>query len=685
MKKTYLPLQVTATLLMAWLAYGVYGDLVARYAGMISGVRLPFTLLVYVAFALGSAVIGLISIWKPALLSLPTRWRAALPAWLLWLIALALSAAVCWLFLYSKYSVVFSGFYVRLLIYMVAITTMAWLASARHPQPYTWRATLAAIIVFGSLFTLLYALRDVVDAPLGLEWSEGNRLWIYSTWFGEYLFQRDSTQRIYVYIDSARQILWGLPWLLGQISIVVARLWNAILFTVPYFVLGVYLVYDKKGKWTHWLLFGLWAMLFLNQGPIYTPLILSATLIAATRRTPYWLAFVLTILASHYAQAARSTWMFAPAIWVVLVWFLRPAERSASPGAFAGNPLGKFLQWDRLGKQWRQAFGLGIAGLIGAYVMPFLMINAYRVFIEGKQMVQTFSAEVVSSQVSAQPLLWDRLWPNATFAPGIVWGLVLAAGPLVVLLLWLIISGRWALTLWQKLCLAAAFFSTLTVGMIASVKIGGASNLHNLDMFLVTLVFSSGLAWNATREKPIFNFRSQPFLINVLLLAILIIPASVKWFEATPREVPDRFKVDEAINAIQVNADRYKPQGDILFIDQRQLLTFGDVTGVNLVEEYEKKHLMDMALSEDAGYFASFYKDLAAHRFSLIVTEPLHVMFQGGTYHFGNENDAWVKWVSIPVLCYYEPIETFREAGLELLVPRAEMEIPEGATACPQP
>ncbi len=60
-------------------------------------------------------------------------------------------------------------------------------------------------------------------------------------------------------------------------------------------------------------------------------------------------------------------------------------------------------------------------------------------------------------------------------------------------------------------------------------------------------------------------------------------------------------------------------------------------------------------------------------------------MFQGGTYHFGNENDAWVKWVSIPVLCYYEPIETFREAGLELLVPRAEMEIPEGATACPQP
>ncbi len=71
-----------------------------------------------------------------------------------------------------------------------------------------------------------------------------------------------------------------------------------------------------------------------------------------------------------------------------------------------------------------------------------------------------------------------------------------------------------------------------------------------------------------------------------------------------------------------------------------------------------------------AAYFDLFYRDLAKKRFSLIVSEPLKVNLQGSAHQFGEENDAWVKWVAAPILCYYEPIETLKGVKVQLLVPR---------------
>jgi hypothetical protein len=123
---------------------------------------------------------------------------------------------------------------------------------------------------------------------------------------------------------------------------------------------------------------------------------------------------------------------------------------------------------------------------------------------------------------------------------------------------------------------------------------------------------------------------------------------------------------------------------DILFIDQRQLLTFGEVPRIPLIAEYEKKRMMDFAMADNAAYFAPFINDLANHRFTLIISEPLWIRFQGEGYHFGSENDAWVKWVSIPVLCYYQPIETFLDIGVQILIPRKDALIEPGVN-CPAP
>jgi hypothetical protein len=80
--------------------------------------------------------------------------------------------------------------------------------------------------------------------------------------------------------------------------------------------------------------------------------------------------------------------------------------------------------------------------------------------------------------------------------------------------------------------------------------------------------------------------------------------------------------------------------------------------------------MMNEAMSGNAAYFDPFYHDLQEHKFVLIVNEPINITYQEDDYNFGEENDAYVKWVSEPLLCYYEPLQTYAEVGVELLVPR---------------
>ena len=109
-------------------------------------------------------------------------------------------------------------------------------------------------------------------------------------------------------------------------------------------------------------------------------------------------------------------------------------------------------------------------------------------------------------------------------------------------------------------------------------------------------------------------------------------------------------------------------------MDQRQLLTFGFVENVPLVPDYEKKYLMDKAMAGDEHYFNKFYQDLSNGRFSLIITNPIFDNIQDAEYRFEEENNAWVKWVAKPLLCYYAPIETNPLIGIQFLVPRIKNE-----------
>jgi hypothetical protein len=83
---------------------------------------------------------------------------------------------------------------------------------------------------------------------------------------------------------------------------------------------------------------------------------------------------------------------------------------------------------------------------------------------------------------------------------------------------------------------------------------------------------------------------------------------------------------------------------------------------------------MNEALSGNAEYFQSFYKDLVASRFSLIVSEKLFTPIKDSSFEFGEENNAWVTWVTKPLLCYYQEISTLKDVGVQLLIPKENPE-----------
>ena len=458
--------------------------------------------------------------------------------------------------------------------------------------------------------------------------------------FGRDLYDYPADQVIPVFLDKSRQFVGAIPFLLPSVKIEHVRLWLALVDVIPYLILGwIAFHLTKKGSLPAWMLAGVWAFTFVRQGPIHAPLLICAIVVAFAWRRPLWLAIPLIFAAGYFAEASRFTWLFAPAIWSVML-------------EFAGvHELNK--------KVWQRTFSVGIAGLLGGYIVPYYLPGIISWI---KTIGQPASSggggtggnvllATAEQGVSSQPLLWSRLLPNATYGPGILFGLSIAVIPLIVVLIYLVKSGRWQLHGLQKAALILPLLSFLSVGLIVSVKIGGGGDLHNLDMFIIGLLFAAAIAWRNGAYEWICTVDAIPAWVRVTIVAAIVLPAftpltdmrplfihadrklvatlaDITPMDPLPDPLPDILPVDEdarqALKKIEAAIADAAPSGEILFMDQRQLLTFGFIEDVALVPEYDKKLLIDMAMADNAVYFESFYSDLASHRFSLIITSPVN-------------------------------------------------------------
>ncbi len=529
-----------------------------------------------------------------------------------------------------------AGIYLRLQVYLMLSLFLYLGLNNKGVLSFNLAKVCLSLAMTGYLFMAAGYLVNITNYPFSLTWSEGNRFYDYSIVFGQNLYQSVS-EILPNYYSPGRYGLWGLPFLIPGLPISVHRAWNVFLYCVPGLILGWLLGRDWKDRnWRIALVFG--TQIFLNQGPIYPTLTISLifSLIFIRSKLPFQI--LGWILASLFAGISRFTWVLVIGAWAGLFDLLM-------------NYPGRRGTWF---KRLMPTIGMILVG-----VVPGMLVSWPE--------VMSSQGATIQSQASAP--LWYRLMPNSTYSLGVFPGIVLATVFVVTILILLWRGKAWQPDGWQGAGVITVLLGFFAFCLFASAKIGGGSNLHNMDMYLVSLLLVVVLIGLGNQQKGSTKHTVSPILQGAILLAV-IIPGWNGWWSAGPLNLPDGAQAQAAIQTVREAIDQVEPGGKVLFIDQRQLMTFGEISGVEFHPEYEKKFMMDQAMAGNEEYFNEFYADLKNHKYALIINETQKVRYQNSEFDFNEENNAWVKWVSEPFLQYYKPVETFKEFGFSIYRPK---------------
>jgi hypothetical protein len=564
--------------------------------------------------------------------------------------ALRIVALVLFFVLLAVFPLITLGFYgrfllnpfPRLFLFLILGAIGASLLSAWRRKD--WLSNLPiSILAISSVYLAATFFTQVTAFPFSLEWSEISRYYQASFFFSQQVYGMQLPLPV---THPSRYLLQSIPFLIPGSSLLIHRLWQALLW-VAMPLLTAWLL-GKRFRLSFWLRFSLilWVFLFLLQGPVYYHLLpcVFLVLIGFDKDKP-WRTFLFVALASIWAGISRINWAPLPGGLAALLYLLElPTAK-------------KFFSWKSL---WPPSVYM-IAGSLIA-----LASYAAYIAISGVSDPSQFGSSFTSE------LLWDRLWPNDTFILGILPGILLVSVP-ILFLVWMRCRQKDThLGLWRAFGIGALLLIFLIGGLVVSVKIGGGTNLHNLDAYLVLLLVL-GLSFAFGSYSPEKNKKLQALKIPASLLsALLLLPILFAVFSGEPLVLPAQKVTDEMRSQIQQAVDEVTAQGgEVLFISQRHLLTFHQIDNVQLVPEYEKLFLMEMAISHNTAYLQKFAREIDQQRFALVITDPLFRQINDVSEDtLAAENNAWVRAVSRPILCAYEPLLTFSDPAIQLLVPR---------------
>jgi MFS family permease len=192
---------------------------------------------VMVVLCIGLLVLFGAALWFPERLKHPRlllqnlRERSNLFRWCAGLLFLALPLFI---FQFTVAGVVLGGYYIRLLIVTLCMVAFAFLFTRSDTDFITWKSFFVSVFLFSAIITITARFTDVLNYPFSLGWSEGNRLWDYSTLFGRdrYIYPTDAP--LTPYLDFGRQLIGGLAFLWPGLTIAGARFWVDFTTVFPY-------------------------------------------------------------------------------------------------------------------------------------------------------------------------------------------------------------------------------------------------------------------------------------------------------------------------------------------------------------------------------------------------------------------------------------------------------------------
>jgi hypothetical protein len=554
-------------------------------------------------------------------------------------------------FLLGPFSNTFQSLPARFLLLFVASLLSTFILSTRDSTPHWFTHFLFTFLFFTALYSLLSALSSLSFSPFSRGWSEGTRFYHASLLLSERYYGLSLPP---FYQDLSRYVVEAVPLLLPQPSLWLERLWEfSLTFLLPALTVALVLrrlvvrsgaSQDTKAgnhrapRMLWWALF-LWGTLYLLQGPVYFYLLLAAIPVLAFYHPdrPFPSALAL-IAASFWAGISRVNWIPIPAMLAIALYLLEKPIAQKSISNYLLQPV-----------------LYTIVGISTAY--------AARQWYFGISQI----SDAMFNAAFWQQLLWYRLFPSALQPLGILPAGLLMTAPIIILMWTHLREKRWH---WIRLIgLISMLLVLLVGGFLVSAKIGGGSNLHNLDGYLtLSLIVGFYLLFDrfASDREPASSPRTfSPLTVTLAVLAVTFFTVSTVY-----PALPSLDRHEDSLSRLQGLVDEaVASNGQVLFISQRHLLTFGLITGVPLVPEYANIDLMEFAMSNYRPLIDQFQADIAAHKYALIIAPTPPGQLQTKDDAFAEENNAWAKRVSIPMLRSYKIIAEFPEGDFVVLAP----------------
>jgi hypothetical protein len=588
-----------------------------------------------------------------------------LPRWLALMVFTGLLAAFP-LFYFLPYYGTLLGKQVFLRLFIFCLLSLAGMLTLKLAFPrLEFPAALAfALTCQAAANLVINYLPDISAYPFAMGWAETSRLYYPSLFVSRWVYGQSFPWPI---LHPSLHFLLAPPYLFNA-SLWFHRFWQvALRFLLVGLIVPALLSRLKISSRPLRLFAAAWIFLYLFDLPLYLHVaVIVFTLLwsysaAHPRRTWFWL-----ILASIWAGLSRLNWYPMPGILAAVLYLLETPFGSKAKAA--GRSAGPGLLFPVLAYLTQPALWI-IFGTATAFL-------AQRVYIAFSGVPAAAFYTSLSSD-----LLWYRLWPNASYDLGVIPGTLLFVLPLLVLTFLL---ARRDLHPLRQVFLWLGLAGLFAAGLLVSLKIGGGADLHNMDIFLVTLLVVFGYLFTGSHTadtasesvSPSVSPFLYPFAHPFLLVLLVLIPV---WFGQRASAgiwSYDPAQAQATLTALQRRVDA--TSGEILFISQRHLVSMHMLTGVTLVPQYEREDLMELAMSRNtAALEAGLYADLQARRFALIVVDPLRFNYLGSNYAMGEENNAWTRYIIKPILCNYKQAAIFPADRLALYVPQV------GTAECP--
>jgi len=557
------------------------------------------------------------------------------------------SLGFCWLLL-GPFGDQFRNLGIRLGLFSLLIL-ISVLILRKTWDEYRFRtALLVSMIGYAVIYEIATYLPGINNYPFTLTWSEGSAYYFASAYFSEWLYGVEVDLPL---INPTRHLLMAIPFVFQDLPIWAHRAWEVVLW-LAITASAIYLFVRKleiSNKLLRLAFLG-WIFLYFLQGPVYYFLVISIIpVLWGFDSKKFNKTLLLVLLGSVWAGASRVNWIPVPALLAATFYFMEVKVDQKNWLGYLVKPLVWFVS------------GVGI-GLLAWYGYAQL----------SGQPVGNFGIYFTSN------LLWYRLFPNPTFPGGVILTSMLASLPLIgIIAVHLYRSGR-NYHLIRHIGVASILLVFYFGGLVVSTKIGGGNNIHNLDAYLLILLVSGSYLYFG-KSVPDYNFPEKvsfQALDNFFIIAAVIIPVIFTLQGGRPINLPKESRIDNALLTIQEFADQTSREGGkVLFIAERQLLTFGEIENIPLLPEYERMDLMEMVMGSNEQYLSEFRQRIQDQEYALIISEPLKIRYQGRSRPFGDENDVYVAQVSTHVLCYYKPMKNFGQFPIQLLVPSSPEDI----------